>query len=397
VKNLLQVKKGNIVSGDGKPVILKGINFGSWLNMEGYILGGRNISEHAFKDNFRSLNGEAALAEFTRLFRDNFIREADFKKVKNLGFNCIRLPFNFRLVKSKDIYYLEKAVKLCAKFGLYCILDMHAAPGSQNPDWHADSDGEVLIWKDKSYQREFISCWETLADKFKGEEAVAGFDILNEPVTSQSKWVLELYKKTVSAIRQIDKKHIIFLEGNPWGQNIEFFNRPWEENLVYSIHFYEPIDFTFGFMRQLKYPGRIRGKYWSKAQLRQALQKYYKIKKKWQVPIYVGEFGQNSRCPHCSREFSWLRDTLDLFRECGFHWTYWTYKAVAGPFYPDGLYQYLDNPLWLGRQRAIPGWENYYYLWKKYKKEIIVSWKTESFALNPVAAKYLAKEARINV
>ena len=27
---------------------LKGINLGSWLNPEGYILGGRNISYHVF-------------------------------------------------------------------------------------------------------------------------------------------------------------------------------------------------------------------------------------------------------------------------------------------------------------------------------------------------------------
>ncbi len=384
----LKVRKENIVDEKGKEIILKGLNLGGWLLMEGYILGGRNIPEHQFKNKFFQIYGKDALKQFTKLFRENFIRESDFKIIKNLGFNCLRVPFNFRVVEG-GFTYLERVVNFCRKYQIYCILDLHAAPGSQNIDWHSDSSSKALLWKDKKYQERFIHICQVIASRFKGEEAIAGFDILNEPVYKDERVILKLYKDTVKAIREIDRERIIFLEGNQWAQRVEFMGKPWDENLAYSIHFYNPLEFTFGFVRNLRYPGKIFGRYFSKENLRKALMRYYKIKKQWQVPIFVGEFGVNSRCPYCHKEFNWLKDTLDLFKEFGFSWTYWTYKAAASGIYPDGVYQYLGNPAWLSRQEPVLGWETYYRLWKRYKKDIVESWKTEEFKENKALSSLL--------
>jgi aryl-phospho-beta-D-glucosidase BglC (GH1 family) len=382
MEGFLQVKKDNIVNEKGKRIILKGLNLGGWLMMEGYILGGRNIPEYKFKMDFTRFQNKGRLAQFTRLFRENFIRKLDFKVIQESGFNCVRIPFNFRLIQDGDFSYLKIAIEWCKKYGLYCILDLHAAPGSQNYEWHSDSPGEALLWKDKKYQKEFIRIWQMLVSEFKNEKAIAGFDILNEPVCKEEKILLNLYREAVKEIRKIDQKHIIFLEGNNWAQEVEFLGKPWDNNLVYSMHFYPPLEFTFGFVRNLRYPGRIYDKFYSKADLRRILLRYHKLKKKWQVPIYVGEFGQNSRCPYCHRELQWLKDTLSLFKGFNFHWTYWTYKAVASGIYPDGLYQYIKNPPWVCRHDTVFGWETYFHLWEKYKRDIVHSWHTESFKEN---------------
>lgn len=384
----LRVKDGDIIKPSGKPVILKGVNLGGWLMMEGYILGGRNIPEQEFKKTLLRRQGKSALREFTRFFRDNFIQEADFKIIRNLGFSCVRIPFNYRLIQDRGGFrYLEKAVEFCRKYRLWAILDLHAAPGSQNEDWHSDSLGKALLWKDKKAQAQFIQIWQFLARKFKNESAVAGYDILNEGVCGNIGIILNLYRKVVRAIREIDKNHIIFLEGNRWAQDIEFLGEPWDENMAYSIHFYSPLEFVFNFVRNLRYPGKIGNEYWSKARLKNILNKYFRLKKKWRVPIFVGEFGQNSRCAYCHREYSWLRDTLSLFRQYGFYWTYWTYKSIAQGLYPDGIYQHQENPVWVNRQGPAFGWETYYSLWRRHKKEICSSWKTDNFVLNrPLAA-----------
>ncbi len=384
----LKVKDTNIITPSGKPVVLKGVNLGGWLMMEGYILGGRNIPEREFKRSFAGKQGATALREFSRLFRDSFIQEADFKIIRNLGFNCIRIPFNYRLIQDREgLRYLEKAVEFCRKYRLWAILDLHAAPGSQNEDWHSDSLGKALLWEDKKAQAQFIQIWRFLAWKFKNESAIAGYDILNEGVCGNIRIILSLYRKVVRAIREIDKNHIIFLEGNRWAQDIEFLGEPWDENMAYSIHFYLPLEFVFNFVRNLRYPGKIGNEHWSKARLKNILNEYFRLKKKWRVPIFVGEFGQNSRCPYCHREYSWLRDTLSIFRQYGFHWTYWTYKGIVLGFYPDGIYQYQGNPAWVNRQGPVSGWETYYSLWRRHKKEIYLSWKTDNFVLNrPLAA-----------
>ncbi|MBU0549669.1 MAG: glycoside hydrolase family 5 protein [Candidatus Omnitrophica bacterium] len=395
----LRVEKGKIIAknakGISKPVMLKGVNLGGWLMMEGYILGGRNIPEREFKNNLALKHGRTALLEFNRLFRDNFILERDFKLISKSGFNCVRIPFNFRLIQARETFrYLEKAVDLCRKHGLFAILDLHSAPGSQNEDWHSDSLGEALLWKDKRCQEQLIGIWQFLAQRFKHEKTIAGYDILNEAVCANNRVVSGLYKKVIKAIREIDRNHIIFLEGNNWAQDIEFLGEPCDENMVYSIHFYMPLEFTFNFIRNIRYPGKIGNTHFPKAKLKEKLRKYYLIQRKYKVPIFVGEFGQNSRCPYCHKELTWLKDTLSLFREFGFHWTYWTWKAIAQGIYPDGIYQYQENPAWVNRQGPAYGWETYYYLWHKNKKQISDSWRSENFRQNKALSSVLGSFLR---
>jgi aryl-phospho-beta-D-glucosidase BglC (GH1 family) len=380
---MLRVEKENIVDSRGQKIILKGLNLGGWLMMEGYILGGSNIPQHQFEQEFAQRLGRKELKNFLWAFRENFITETDFRNIKSKGFNCLRVPFNCRLISGKEgILYLDKVVTLSKKYKLYCILDMHAAPGSQNQDWHSDSAGESLLWKNKRNQKEFLNLWGFIVDRYKDQPYVAGYDVLNEPVNRRTSEILALYKEAVRFIRRYDKNHILFLEGNLWAQEVEFLGSPWVENLVYSIHFYQPLDFVFNFVRNLQYPGFIQGRYWSRETIEKTLLRYYCLKKKWRLPIYVGEFGQNSKCTYCHQEIRWLLDTLQVFKKFGFHWTYWTYKATAAGIYPDGLYQYQRNPLWLNRQGPQTGWRTYYNLWSRFKKQIIQSWRTKNFIPN---------------
>lgn len=390
--NFLRVDKGSLLFGRGRKVTLKGVNFGGWLMMEGYILGGINIAEKEFKKHLRAKLGKNAIEEFSKLFRNNFIIEEDFKNVSDLGFNCIRIPFNSRLLegdarpykyRQDGIGYLDCVRDFCKKYKLYYILDMHAAPGCQNADWHSDSCGEVKLWENKTYQKRCLRLWEFIADRYKDEIYLAGYDVLNESVNNNTYPILALYRDIVKSIRCIDKNHVIFIEGNKWGQEFDFLRgRITDDNFVYSVHFYSPLDFTFNFRRNLRFPGIIDNQYWSKSTLQNILSKYRRISKEDGVPIHVGEFGQNSRCPHCHNEYKWLKDTLEILEDFGFHWTYWTYKAVAAAVFPDGLYQYQDNPAWVNRQGPVFGWENYPQLWNKNKQDIVTSWRTKSFTKN---------------
>ena len=390
---MLKTRNNTIINSKGGEVFLRGVNLGGWLMMEGYILHGRNIAERIFKAEFKKRWGQKELDDFTELYRNNFITEADFKNISSLGLNCVRLPFNYRLIEETDgLKILKEAVRLCEKYKIYCILDMHAAPGSQNEDWHSDSDGKAGLWKNEKYQERYFTLWEELAENFKNEEAVAGYNILNEPVIKEDggKILRLVYKKAVKRIRAIDNKHIIFLEGNIWSQRLEDIGESFADNLSYSVHFYHPLEFTFNFYRGLKYPGDILGEFWNIDTVRKRLEGYYEYSKKWNAPIFAGEFGVNSRCGECAGELNWVKDTLTCFKEFGFHWTYWTYKAVANSVFPDGLYQYEANPTWINRQGPVYGFENYYGLWKGHKKDIVESWRTKNFSENKALSNLLA-------
>lgn len=398
---MLGIKNRSIVNPEGRQVFLHGANLGGWLMMEGYILHGRNISEKSFKAEMARRYGRKEVDIFTDAFRNNFIEEEDFKNIARLNFSCIRLPFNHKLIENQDknfsinkagVDLLKQAVSWCRKYDIYCILDMHAGPGSQNQDWHSDSDGEMSLWKDKKCQERYFTLWEALAEVFKNERTVAGYNILNEPVIRKDgkKILRPFYKEAVKRIRAVDNKHIIFLEGNIWSQRLEDIGEPFADNLSYSIHFYHPLEFTFNFHRGFKYPGMINGEHWDIGKIRRCLDIYYDYSKKWDVPIFAGEFGVNSRCGECDGELKWVKDALECFKEFQFHWTYWTYKAVGNSVFPDGIYQYLANPPWVNRQGPIYGFENYYTLWKDCKRDIIESWKTKNFTENKPLSNLLA-------
>ncbi|MCF7877037.1 MAG: cellulase family glycosylhydrolase, partial [Candidatus Omnitrophica bacterium] len=120
---------------------IKGINLGSWLLVEGYILGGPNIAETQIKHQFRKKQGKSELEKFENLFRKNFIQKNDFKNIAQTKAKYIRLPFNQKLIEKKPYaysktgtQYIKHALDWAAEFKLKIILDLHAACGAQNCD-----------------------------------------------------------------------------------------------------------------------------------------------------------------------------------------------------------------------------------------------------------------------
>ena len=332
---MLAIKNRSILHHNGQPIHLRSIGLGGWLMMEGYMLGGENIAESIFKKNLRQDAGDDLAAEFTFEFRNRFITANDFKIIKDLGFNCVRLPFNYRLLEQDpELVYLGGIIEQITKQGLYVILDMHAVPGAQNPDWHADASGHALFWEDKKHRDHYLKLWGQLSRKFKDHKMIAGYDIMNEPVTDKPELLHAVFKNTIDIIRKNGDQHIIFLEGNNWARDVEPIHDLFSDNVALSIHFYDPFKFTFDNDPTLTYPGEVDGLFWDKETIRQALKKYALLK----VPVLVGEFGvAGSFKPD---KLQWVKDMLVVFKEFGFHWSYWTFKSVAGTNFPDGIFTY---------------------------------------------------------
>ncbi len=358
--------------------------------MEGYILGGRNIAESAFKDNFRKIHGRKELQNFERLFRANFIGEADFKNIAALGANAVRIPFNYRLIEKKAGFYpregfsfLDKAFSWAEKYKLGIILDLHAAPGAQNCDWHADSKGRALLWESKNCQDRTFALWEKVADRYKDEPALIGYDVLNEPVLgNKSTRILKaFYRKLIRRIRSVDKKNIIFLEGDIWAQRIDFLPDLIADNIWISIHAYLPLNYVLNFTPFYKFPGKIDGVFWNKDTLCRHFRSYFNFSRKYKVKIFVGEFGINWRGGFWG-ELKWLEAVLSAFEAFGFSYTYWTYKAMAGHVFPDGLYQHIANSKYINREGPLQGYDTYIKFWAREKKAIADFWRTDKFSPN---------------
>ena len=76
---------------------------------------------------------------------------------------------------------VERIVSWCRKNNLYVVLDLHAAPGGQNP-WHfCDSDGTARLWEEPDkYWPLTIKLWKEIAGRYADDPMILGYDLLNE-------------------------------------------------------------------------------------------------------------------------------------------------------------------------------------------------------------------------
>ncbi|MFA6282299.1 MAG: cellulase family glycosylhydrolase, partial [Candidatus Omnitrophota bacterium] len=307
--------------------------------------------------------------------------------ISQMGANCIRLPFSYRLLAkeypSDGLIYLKKAFALADKYRIGIILDLHAAPGAQNSDWHSDSMGNALFWEKEKFRKETLNIWDELVSEFKDEPALIGFDVMNEPVLGNKSTAIlaDFYKNAIQRIKKIDKKHTIFLEGDNWAQRIDFLEELLEENVSISIHTYCPLNYTFNYVPFYKFPGEIDKEFWNVEKIERYLEPYFEFSRKHRVDIFVGEFGVNWRGGHFG-EIDYLLGILSVFEKFNFSYTYWTYKAVSNHVFPDGIYQYIPNNPYVRREGPVYGWENYLDLWAKGKNEIVDFWLTKNFIPN---------------
>jgi hypothetical protein len=391
------IMEGTTIKFQGRPLLLRGVNLGGWLMMEGYLLHSPNIAERVFKQAFARSLGAKSLADFERYFRDNYIDVDDWRKIAAQGFNCVRIPFHYRLLErrpyrfdAQGIAYLDQAMQWAKKYRIWVILDLHAACGAQSGDWHADSLGHAFFWEKPIYQRRTIALWEFLADRYRGVPYLAGFELLNEPAPAHVSQLIGFYRELIQRIRAVDPQRIIFLEGYDWARRYEeleaLADLPW----VLSVHFYEPVAFTFH-LQPLSHYGRKTEEGRTKLAMEGWLQSVSAFARRTQRPVIVSEFGLNYRGGHFG-ETAWLRDFLSCSRQERFHWTYWTWKAVKVDTFPDGIWSYLQNPLWVNRQGPRRGWEQYAEIWRQQHQVMARSWRTDQFVRNDPIANLL-KEA----
>jgi hypothetical protein len=293
---------------------MRGVNLGFWLEPEGYPWGITDTyAARNYFDLFADLIGPDEARKFWVKYQDNFITEQDIQYIKKLGFNSVRIPFDYRLFV--DEYFLgsyeprgfeliDRAIKWCKVAGIGVVLDMYCAPGSQ-AGWNSD-DGYTWPWlfepTGEESRLQTIKIWTDIAKKYSKEPTVIGYDLLGEPIhqfcdTSRLNKLLEpFYKRLVGEIRKVDKNHIIFLAGAFWNRNFDVFGKPFDDKLVYTTHLYsQTADFcSFEYISNFS--------------------------KKFNVPIWLGEFGE--------KEPEFVDSLRTEFEKEGFGWCLWPYKKM---------------------------------------------------------------------
>lgn len=335
----------HIVNGDGEFVLLRGIGLGGWMLQEPYMLklSGAAPAQYDIRNRITELIGEERCQEFYDAWLSNMITRRDIDSLKAWGFNSVRLPMHYNLFTppveeepvAGEITWLEKGFAMtdsllgwCSANEIYLILDLHAAPGGQGNDIPiADVDTrKPNLWESELNRKKTVALWSKLAMRYTDEPWIGGYDLINETNYSLdgNKALLELFREITGVIREADTNHIIFIEGNHFATDFAGLTPPWEDNMVYSFH-----------------------KYWNPTTV-ETIQKYLDIRVEHNVPLWMGESGENNN--------DWYRSAVELFEADSIGWAWWTVKkldsesSLMNVTVPEGYQAIVDY--WKGTGQA---------------------------------------------
>ncbi len=334
-ENWLQVTGDQIVNQKGDTVYLRGFGLGGMLHMENFI-NGYPANEETMREGLLNVLGEKKYNLYFDTLLENYFTESDAAYIHSLGLNLVRISINYRLfeddmnprvIKEGAFDHLDRVIELCAAHQIYTILDLHALPGFQNQHWHSDNPTHrALFWEHKDFQDRVLYLWEAIAERYKDQPWVAGYDLINEPAEPTGEKVFPYYRRLKDAIRKIDPDHILFLEGDLYATDFDRFTEIWE-NVVYTNHDYA----VPGFISGGDYPGYTRGRYFDKDTLEYDFLQRSEFMFSHHVPLWVGEFGPvyTGNPEKDEMRYQILKDQLAYYDKYKVSWCIWLYKDMG--------------------------------------------------------------------
>jgi hypothetical protein len=323
----------------GDSVVLKGWGIGGWLLPEGYMWGSNLDCPRKMEPAVIALIGDTNAIEFWRLYHWNWLTASDVQKMKCFGANSLRIPINANVLQPRDgqpsrppykydpagWLILDSLVRWCDRVHMGIIWDMHGAPGSQNGQNISDGVGNQagsLLWTDTTtYWPRCIDLWFKIADRYKNEKCVIGYDLLNEPLNGGS-LLRKIYVRLTDTIRTVDTAGIIIVEGDGYATNpsvLTPINWDRKNHLCLEFHSYPPTS-------NLGNNGTMRTTY--------------------NIPLWEGETGEQGP-PYTTN----TNVTTSLNR-ANVGWNWWTHKKFNNSSMP------WNCPKTAGFQTILNYWNN---------------------------------------
>ena len=318
--SFLQVSGAKILNQSKREIRLRGFHYECFYLLDKRIYDATKSS---------GLQSDGCFIEFSKYF----CTAKDLNEIKAMGANVIRIGLRlWHLEKAPFTYnqaalqHLDNTIMRIAKQGLYVILDLHAA--GQNNLNHNKEYGHIL-WNQTELQNRVVALWGVISERYQNNPAIAGYDLINEPMAPTKQALHNFYQRCITEIRKHDRKHLLIIGknlGKP--EDINFGGEYDDSNIVLSVHFYKPGQFTGqgkkGFRLGRPYPGRYHGIYWDAGQI----EKYFNSilsGLKIERPLFVGEFAANAWGGH-GDALRWIEDVMAVFNRKGIHYTYFSYK-----------------------------------------------------------------------
>lgn len=304
--DFVRVHGTKLITPSHEKLLLRGINLGNWFVPEGYmfLFEGGPQSPREIEVFFNELIGPTDAKAFWTAYRRNYITAADIQFIRDSGLNSIRVPLHYKFFLASDEGFtvLDPIIAECRKAGIWVILDLHCAPGGQTGTNIDDSWGYPWLFESAAEQQSTIDVWVRIAQHYRDEPAVLGFDLLNEPnpqfpgTPNYNRVLASLYQRIAKAVREVDRNHILILGGAQWDTNFGIFDWPIDSKLMYTLHNY------------------------GTPPTQETIQPDLDFADQNNAPLWIGETGENTD--------QWIQSMARIAEKNHVGWCFWPYKKI---------------------------------------------------------------------
>lgn len=206
--------------------------------------------------------------------------------------------------------------------GKKVVIDIHTPPGGY-------VGAKAAMFSTKPWG---ITClkemWQEIAARYKDEDAVFVYGILNEPGGAAAK-IAKLMRECVALIRAIDPNKRISVTC-PYSDPANFDEIEYiaSKNIWYELHCYYALGITHQGIDGRPYPKPYPSAKYTKGTIVQYLNKVRSFQVKNRAAIFLGEFSISSFASDASR-IAYLSDVTSIAEGYGWQWTYHAWREAS--------------------------------------------------------------------
>jgi glucan 1,3-beta-glucosidase len=263
----------SIFIGLAQAIPFKGVNIGGWLVLESWItptlFSQNNVPSGSGEWQFCEQLGKAACLDALTPHWDSWVNESEIAILSSAGITHLRVPIGYWILGGRFIEdgepfvageypYLLRLLGWAKKYNLQVVLQLHAAPGSQNGHDNSGKSGGVIDWDKGNNTARTVDMLTELAKNMTVVNAqpatlnvVSGIGLLNEPWTIpiggpiEMDYLQSFYLNATNSIRSTGFQGDLWLSdgwNKSWTGWSGFLTPPNYSNIYFDTHNYYCFD-----------------------------------------------------------------------------------------------------------------------------------------------------------
>eukprot|EP01065_Artemidia_motanka_P006723 TRINITY_DN13281_c0_g1_i1.p1 TRINITY_DN13281_c0_g1~~TRINITY_DN13281_c0_g1_i1.p1 ORF type:complete len:415 (+),score=78.16 TRINITY_DN13281_c0_g1_i1:181-1425(+) len=259
--------------------------------------------------------------------------------------------------------HIDQAVKSAADAGLWVILTARCEiAAGQN---YQTNPGQS-VFRNATLLHMFLTMWNHVAKHYSAFDGIAAYEIMSEPRDKDQTGdaVRQFYSLGCDAVQRADP-------GTPCVVGSRDFYKLWtfddsvvitnNSNVIYTVDYFVPHDFSFGQNAVAQYPGRYQcetlypgwvstccpegGKSmvtFNSSWNAHNFQKFaLPVRAKYNVPVIVNQWGVVHGVTKAQGRYQFMKDFAELMQSLHIGWTYWNWRGGGGTTWAHGSFEFV--------------------------------------------------------